>query len=1367
MLNTSTNIYQQTTTPSGESSRQCGQESCTLNLPSPSGQGERKADTQGPSTATNNIKRLCEEFKELYEQRLKCVQLDSRATGQDLLQKKVNFLQSYVKDLEDQNNVLVQTIEDLQQEDDHEGSDVGMELQPSDCILDVSEEDLRTMHLDELVGPAVHIPHRSGSLVQFASELEDLKIQLQTKDVIISDPERNQRDSFQQKQKTASQVFERSERLVHLQSELSCLQRIHKDNTKEIAEKDICITKLRANVELLQQEGSDTHAQLSKLSVRARELQEELKRKEEEWSQREDERRLKYDKKLQKAEERGKQEQQKREEEFWRKAEEEKEKKEEKWKRAIEEERKAHAQAVRKWAEKTASLNAELKVSRKQGERQHRELSQLHQKEETLLTEAEAKMASLRAELSTVFERRMEDKEGRINQLNEELNGVRQMMKERAEHVRNLDQDVVCLRAAQDSLKRTLATKEKHTNQLVRGNAELKEGLASLQSKSQAGERMLRDISDTLDQTRTSLQTERQQKQQIQDQLHHANREMECLQQELKHVRFTTEKKNHKKDNKICALVKALTESERLHSECQKELLRREKASEKLCEERDELRAKMDDRSRECVHLNQTQERLEADLALSHEKLHTLHLEVRSRDQLILQLRAEMKSAEQKYQSTQEQVAALEGEVRHWKCKVRGHQDEACKLNKKVSDIERLKAQTEKDQQQLQDQLCTSERQVQTFEGKLKKQEVEMELLQQQLKGAKEELKDASSQKETVSVFKQKYTAAIEKVHRVQGRVELLEEELRYSQQQLTDSILATHSVKEELAEMMQRHQEKVGQWEYSQEALDQLTDELQVNQNLLRESRQEVDHLRGLLGSVQEQVDTLKQQKKVLASDLRLYQQLHSHSDEEYLSLLQDRQQLQQRCALQVERHAVCEKAILQMKSELERQAQEKAILKQSLVASNHTHMSDRAQLEQEVLCLKKEVTRLEVELEDNRKVHAALLCQSEEELKEATREASRRSSELDVRRKKEEEMRSAIRDKQRLCFQSRQSRQELEELRSRHQVTVEELAARAEEARRMEGCLTEGKLAEEKIRSMAARLELEVAELKRNLQRAVDQKLEAEQEKQDAQEQVKKYTPAVDTLRSDNTNLRHESQLVMTNVNHWITEQKASNMSLTAKMKAQNKVLLIITEEKQHLQEANDTLNAEVKRLKDVSNEKERDMELFKARIRDQGARQDDNTLEKQGCVARNLYKIEDMQTRLRGNLEAIGMLNQQLNALSKENKRLRRQLEEERSMRRQADKQCSSIRLPLSLSAHPPPPSASLPSSLRLPPPLSSDTVTGDILTQAELSGAGPERPGESQALGKVFWKKASWKKNARSGRTSRGPDQMKPPEDFDLS
>ncbi|XP_056290267.1 myosin-9-like isoform X3 [Pseudoliparis swirei] len=1153
---------------------------------------------------TDNIKQLVHEFKGLYEQRLATLKLDTGGTREDLLQKKVNFLRSYVNDLADQNQVLLQTIEELQKEADGKGSNWGTKLCTSDQILNVSEVDLRTLLLDELVGPPSHVPHSIGSLVQTTSELEDLKIQLQTKDVVIFDMERNLREHFQHKEKTATQVLEGSERLVRLQSELSCLQRIQKDNMKEIAEKDVCITKLRANIELLQQEGADTHAQ----------------------------------------------------------------------------------------------------------------------------------------------------------------------MKERDEHVRHLDQDVVALRATQDSLKGTLALKERHKQQLVQDNAQLKESRASLQSKLHTSECLLSDISKTLDQTKARLDTERQQSQQIQDQLRHANKEMEHLQQQLIHVRHASEKKIQKREMKMCALVKELTENKMQRSECQKELLQREKALEKVSEERDELRAKMEDRSREFVHVNQTKERLEADMALSQEEVHTLHLEVGSRDQLILELRAEMKTAKQKHQRKQEQVAALKGEVRHLKLKVRGHQDETCQLSEKLSDIERL---IEKEQQQLHDQLCTGQQQGEALEGKLKKQRVEMELLHQQLKGAKEVIRDAGlqaqEQKETVAIFRQKYAAAIEKVHGVQGRVELLEEELQYSQQQLRDSQLAFHSVKEERAEMEQRWLGKVGQWENAQEALDQLTDELQANQNLLRESQQKAEHLQGLVGSLQEQADTMKQQKVMLECDLQLYQQTHCHSDEEYLSLLGHKEPLQKRCTEQVERLAECEKAILQMKSELERQAQQKAELKQSLVAN----MCNRSQLEQEVIHLKKEVTRLKHELADTQKVHVALLRQAEEELKEARREAARRSCEVDAQRaevqrlqeellKGEETMRSAIREKQSLSSRARQLSRELEERRCNLQVTVEELAARAEEARRMEGCLNEGKLAEEKIRSMAVRLHTEVAELRRNLQLAVDHKLRAEREKQEAQEQVDTLLSELAGTRSDKANLRLESQLVVTNVNRWITEQKASNESLGAQMKAQNKLLLIVTGEKEHLQDSNGTLKAEVKRLKEVGDEKSRDMERFKAWIRDLAIPQEERTMEQQSRVALNLSRIEDMQTRLRSNLEAIRMLNQQLNALSGENKRLRGQLEEERSMRRQVERllpppptfqQSSIVHLPFSPSARPSPLSTSLFSSARLPHPLSLDQATGDtdlILTQTKLSGAGLERPGESE----VFWFKPNASlENAWSGRTSR--------------
>lgn len=51
-----------------------------------------------------------------------------------------------------------------------------------------------------------------------------------------------------------------------------------------------------------------------------------------------------------------------------------------------------------------------------------------------------------------------------------------------------------------------------------------------------------------------------------------------------------------------------------------------------------------------------------------------------------------------------------------------------------------------------------------------------------------------------------------------------------------------------------------------------------------------------------------------------------------------------------------------------------------------------------------------------------------------------------------------------------------------------------------------------------MAMSLEMEVAELRKNLQEAVDQKLMAEREKQDTQDQVGKYTPDLSDTASAN---------------------------------------------------------------------------------------------------------------------------------------------------------------------------------------------------------------------------------------------------------
>ncbi|XP_078795090.1 uncharacterized protein LOC105356674 isoform X2 [Oryzias latipes] len=326
---------------------------------------------------------------------------------------------------------------------------------------------------------------------------------------------------------------------------------------------------------------------------------------------------------------------------------------------------------------------------------------------------------------------------------------------------------------------------------------------------------------------------------------------------------------------------------------------------------------------------------------------------------------------------------------------------------------------------------------------------MEMDCIHQQLREATSKIQE---QKETLEIYKQKYTTAIAKVFQVQRQVKIKENELQHLRQ------------KEELTEMQQRYEEKVNHWESTSEALDQLTDELQANQSLLRESQQEVERLRSHVGALHNQMDSLKQQKVMVDC-----------SEKEYLHRTKLRQQQQECCTNKDECLARTEKAILERKLELWRRTQEKEDLQQSL-SQSHKPKNNCSQIEKKVRRLKEELGHLKFMLDENKKVHRKLFSQAEKQLTQAKQESARRSVELDLQRREtrkhheefcrtEEKMRNAIKEIQTLRIYYEQLKQQLLVLQNQHQMAVEELAVGAEEARRMEGCLNEGKLAEEKI--------------------------------------------------------------------------------------------------------------------------------------------------------------------------------------------------------------------------------------------------------------------------------------------------------------
>ncbi|XP_062336358.1 myosin-9-like [Osmerus eperlanus] len=1093
-------------------------------------------------------------------------------------------------------------------------------------------------------------------------------------------------------------------------------------------------------------------------------------------------------------------------------------------------------------------------------------------------------------------------------------------LKEREDRLSHLLQDVAALKTTQESLSRTLTMKEHHNLQLTQDNTHLQQTLALLQDKIQASQHtvgVMRVEVDQVevDQVRARLAEEAGLRQRLQSQLLQNIQDLERVQKQLANTRSAAAKKIHRRESKMASLLKELSECKKKHSDCQDELLSVQALMQDLQEDRRLTGSKMEEQNRE---LRQLRDTLETHLAVTSDEHHATHNLVSSRDQMILQLRTQLRTAEQMHQGSPEELAVLEAEVNRLNLKVKGQQEEACHLWEKVREGAELRNQEEKERLELQKQVCASQQQVKSqagsidqmtsdleavkqahrtdterwtqrnfllhsqleqvscelsqsqagvreqglevkrlrerlsqaeagmqqagekvevSEGSLKKRNAEIILLHKQLASVQEDLKETSSRAEEqvdlAAIFRQKYSAAMEKAQRRQGQRDGLEEELRSCQQQLGEAKREVGGIKAELAEMKGRYQEKLGQWESSEEALEQLTDELQSNQSALRESQERVGQCEGLIAALQQQLDSVTQQVGQCEGSLRSYQSKHSYSDEEFCSLQKHRQLLQRRCTEQADRLAECQQSLIQARAEglhqteeLERQTQERAGLEHSLqslhldlAASHHTHMAKHTHLQQEVTCLQQEVTRLGLELDTARnsclekeqevQERGALLQRCEEDLKETRACLERRSRELEEAReevqREERDRRSTDQQNQRLRCHIRQHREETGELHTLHTHSVVELAASEDEVRRLEGCASEGRQAEEKRRATVERLEQRAQQLRQALQQTAEETVNTHRDKLLAQQQVKHYEGLVgeqtseleamavrvgelgarlaltehsntdmrlkltssksalrlkltssesalsqaqeklDSLqseledaRSDNTHLHQESQLVMSQVNHWVKEQRVTSESLAAQIRAQNKVLILITEEKELLEQANDSLKQDLRMLREELEEREREAGLWKVQDEEEASKQQQET-ERESCVLHNLSRLQEMQARLQVNLEAIAVLNQQLSVLGGENKALHRQLEEERSRRRRAEhhQQPSTHHQQPSTHHHQPLPNE--PPSL-LPHSLCPSPGEHHVeLTRAELSMRGPQAPGEPQAVGEAFWRR----------------------------
>ncbi|XP_078254849.1 uncharacterized protein LOC144593221 [Rhinoraja longicauda] len=189
---------------------------------------------------------------------------------------------------------------------------------------------------------------------------------------------------------------------------------------------------------------------------------------------------------------------------------------------------------------------------------------------------------------------------------------------------------------------------------------------------------------------------------------------------------------------------------------------------------------------------------------------------------------------------------------------------------------------------------------------------------------------------------------------------------------------------------------------------------------------------------------------------------------------------------------------------------------------------------------------------------------------------------------------------------------------------------------------------------------------------------KLATEKEKtQSYNEEVEAQKQALEAAQSDNSRLHEESELMVSSVKQWITEQGIANAILGRKIHEQNQLVSRLTVDNVCLKETIEKLNQELKKVKNELEERKNETEQIRA-TRNNSARQqivlnqlrscqEDQEHEQGSLVAEKLAAIEDMHCRLKSSIESIQLLHQQLHTLDGEYLKQSRQLEKEQTIHR----------------------------------------------------------------------------------------------------
>ncbi|XP_056610698.1 polyamine-modulated factor 1-binding protein 1 isoform X2 [Triplophysa dalaica] len=568
--------------------------------------------------------------------------------------------------------------------------------------------------------------------------------------------------------------------------------------------------------------------------------------------------------------------------------------------------------------------------------------------------------------------------------------------------------------------------------------------------------------------------------------------------------------------------------------------------------------------------------------------------------QLELERHRANSSAElQRLQANAAEVESLEKKVANLEEELQAAQRHCAQKDQAIQKRDALLRQSEADLLQAREKrrggAVDAEREVVSARGleadlkrakKEKRQrEKECASLKTQLLKLRAELKDAQTN----------FIDTAQELAQHQERSQLLERGQRVAQQQLSERVAEV-----EQGEKAQRT---------LQAELKRLTDKMESDEKQLQDSRQLVERLQSEVSSsrqevlsAQQEVTRFQQIQEELTISRENFSDLQTKLSEQEMLL----NTLQERISeLHSATHRLQEE---EMNSQIQLQLCRKQLETKDTQAQKHN---------QEMSALQATVSKLMLELEQKRERgrqgvrEAAKAEQRARDLKLelATTQASHKES-MELLAECSREVVAQRSEHVRL----QQCLLQLTEERAAQEERVRQLSAdlqkvhsdsrcSQEEARACEGRLVElhtqlarsQQWAQQQMTALQSRekevimLKMEMASLRENYHAKVAQvedlysQMDAVDQKHNAAVcEVEVLRKCLVDARCDSSRLHRESELVVTNVNQWLKEQKHTNEKLALQIKDQNRTIIHLTAERDHLQENVKGLQGEIRRVR-----------------------------------------------------------------------------------------------------------------------------------------------------------------------------------------